>query len=310
MSTPSSPAAGRVIVTGGTGLIGRPLAAELVRRGHEVVVLSRTPARVAGLPSGARAVGWDGRTAAGWGELADGAAAIVNLAGATIAKRWTEARKAEILQSRLEAGAAVVAAVEAAAVKPAAVVQASAVGFYGACGDAVVTEDSPSQPGYFLSDVCVAWEASTAPVEALGVRRAVARIGLVLAREGGALPPLVLPFRFFAGGPTGSGRQVYPWIHIDDVVGALAHLVETPTASGVFNLTGPSPATNREVATAIGRALHRPSFMPAPGFALRLVLGEMADLILDGQRAVPTRLPSVGFRHRYDTLAGALADLL
>lgn len=309
MNAPS-PSAGRVILAGGTGLIGRRLAAELVRRGYETVVLSRTPERVIGLPAGARAVGWDGRTAAGWGELADGAAAIVNLAGATIAKRWTARRKDEILRSRLEAGAAVVAAVEAAAVKPQAVVQASAVGFYGARGDEVLTEDAPSQPGYFLSDVCVAWEASTAPVEALGVRRAVARIGLVLAGEGGALPPLVLPFRLFAGGPTGSGRQYYPWIHIDDVVGALALLIENPAARGTFNLTAPAPATNRDVARAIGRTLRRPSLIPAPGFALRLVLGEMAALVVDGQRAVPARLEALGFRHRHTALPEALADLL
>ncbi len=309
MSAPS-PSAGRVVLTGGTGLIGRRLAAELVRRGYETVVLSRTPERVTGLPAGARAVGWDGRTAAGWGELADGAAAIVNLAGATIAKRWTAGRKDTILRSRLEAGAAVVAAVEAAAVKPQAVVQASAVGFYGARGDEVLTEDAPSQPGYFLSDVCVAWEASTAPVEALGVRRAVARIGLVLAPEGGALPPLVLPFRLFAGGPTGSGRQYYPWIHIDDVVGALAFLIENPAARGTFNLTAPAPATNRDVARAIGRTLRRPALVPAPGFALRLVLGEMAALVVDGQRAVPARLEALGFRHRHTALPEALADLL
>ncbi|MEO8085152.1 MAG: TIGR01777 family oxidoreductase [Ardenticatenales bacterium] len=303
-------ATGRIIVTGGSGLIGGPLVRHFAQRGHDVVVLSRTPARVTGLPPGARAVAWDGRTAAGWGDLADGAACIVNLAGETLAKRWTAAHKVRILESRVEAGAAVVAAVQAASVKPAAVVQASAVGFYGSCGDELVTEDSPSHPGEFLSDVVVAWEAATAPVEAMGVRRAVARTGLVLAREGGALPSIALPFRFFVGGPTGSGRQYYPWIHMDDEIAALARLVTDPAAHGAYNLTAPTPVTNRAFATALGRAMHRPSLMPAPGFALRLVLGEMAAVVLEGQRAVPARLLALGFEHRWRELGEALRDLV
>ena len=300
---------GRIIVTGGSGLIGRRLVTELAGRGHEVVVLSRTPARVTGLPAGARAVGWDGRTAAGWGDLADGALAIVNLAGETIAKRWTADHKTRILESRLNAGAAVVEAIRGTAVKPRVLVQAAAVGFYGACGGEVVTEDSPSKPGQFLSDVVVAWEASTSAVEAMGVRRAVVRTGLVLAKEGGALPPMALPFRLFVGGPTGSGRQYYPWIHIDDVVGAIIHLIGDPQARGAYNLTAPTPITNRAFAAALGRALHRPALIPTPGFALRLVLGEMATLILDGQQAVPARLLAQGYRHRHANLDDALKDL-
>jgi uncharacterized protein (TIGR01777 family) len=299
-----------VIITGGTGLIGRPLAASLLSDGHEVVVLSRDPGRVSGLPAAARVVRWDGSSAAGWGDLAEGAGAIVNLAGENIGdSRWTAKRKQSIRVSRTNAGRAVVEAVLAAAHKPGVVIQSSAVGYYGPRGDEELGEDAP--PGSdFLAQVAVEWENSTAAIEEAGVRRAIIRSGVVLAREGGAFPRMVLPFRLFAGGPYGNGRQWVPWVHLADEVGAIRFLIQKDGAHGPFNLGAPSPLTNRQFATVLGRVMHRPSFLPAPAFVFRLLFGEMATVILDGQRAVPNRLLQLGYMFRYPTAAAALRNLL
>lgn len=299
----------RVVLTGGTGLIGRALAAELAAAGYEVVVLSRNPQQAPALPPGVQVVRWDGQTAQGWGDLADGAYAIVNLAGENIAaKPWTEAQKRRIRQSRLDAGRAVVEAVRAATQKPAVVVQASGIGYYGPRGDEVVTEDFP--PGEdFLGRLAVDWEASTASVEEMGVRWVAVRTGVVLSREGGALPRLALPFRFFLGGPLGSGRQWVSWIHIADEVRAIRFLLENSSARGPYNLCAPNPVTNRELARALGQVLRRPAWLSVPAPALRLLLGEMAAVLLTGQRAVPKRLLDAGFQYRFPEIACALQDL-
>lgn len=300
----------RVIITGGTGLIGRVLAGELVAAGWEVIVLSRHPERAPQMSEGVRAEKWDGRTAQGWGGLADGAGAIVNLAGENIAGgRWTADRKRRIRESRLAAGAAVVEAVTAARQKPSVVVQASGIGYYGPYGDEPISEDGP--PGTdFLGRLAVEWEASTAPVEAMGVRRVVVRTGVVLSREGGVLPRLMLPFRFFVGRRLGDGQQWVSWIHIADEVRAIRFLMENPNVRGPYNLTAPNPVTNAQLARTLGRVLGRPSWMPVPAPALRLLLGEMADALLTGQRAVPQRLLEAGFRFRFPELEAALMDLL
>jgi uncharacterized protein (TIGR01777 family) len=300
----------RIIITGGTGLIGGALARDLGEAGHEVIILTRDPARSGPLPPGTRAVQWDGRTAAGWSSLLDGETAIVHLAGESIAAgRWSEARKRRIRESRVASGGAVLAAIRQAAEKPRVLLQGSAVGIYGPCGDEVVTESHP--PGNdFLASVCVDWEGATAEAESLGVRRAVLRTGVVLSDAGGALPRIALPFRLMAGGRLGSGRQWFPWIHIADEVGAIRFLLEREDARGPFNLSAPRPLTNRDFSRALGKTLHRPSLAPAPGFALRLVLGEMADMLLYGQRAVPQRLLEHGYAFRYPEALGALRDLL
>ncbi len=305
----------RMIITGGTGLIGRELSQLLAQAGHEIIVLSRNPARHR-LPEGIQTVQWDGRTAQNWQHLADGAHAIVNLAGEPIAgsgfppPRWTEARKQRIRQSRLDAGQAVVEAITAVSRKPAVLIQASGIDYYGNVpGDAVVTEDWPKGEG-FLADVTEQWEASTAVVEEMGVRRAVIRTGIVLSPAGGALPLTVRPFRFFLGGPVGNGRQWWPWIHHHDEVQAIQFLIENEAASGVFNLCAPHPVTNKEFAREIGRVLGRPSALPAPAFALKLLLGEMAALLLDGRRALPHRLTELGFTFQFPQLHDALVDLL
>lgn len=300
----------RVIITGGTGLIGWALAASLTADGHEVIVLSRNPQGATGLPAGVRIVRWDAASRQGWEDWAEGAGAIVNLAGENLAEgRWTGARKAEISGSRVRAGQAVTQAIRNARQKPGVLIQASAVGYYGPHRAEVVDEQTP--PGNdFQARVCLDWETSTASIEQLGVRRAVIRSGVVLSRKGGALPRLLRPFFFYAGGPLGSGRQWFPWIHIADEVGAIRFLIDRPDARGAFNLSAPNPVTYAELAQLIGRTLHRPALLPAPGFALRLVLGEMATAVLDGQREQPSALLRLGYNFRYPTLAPALEDLL
>jgi hypothetical protein len=299
----------RVVISGGSGLIGSALTASLAADGHEVFVLSRSPDSVTGLPTGASAVGWDGKSTAGWGELVAGAA-VVNLAGAGIADgRWTPERKQAIRASRIDSTRAVTEAIREAGEPARVLVQGSAVGYYGPGGDRMLSEEA--QPGSdFLAGVCVEWEGSSVGVEAAGVRRAVIRTGVVLSSEGGALPRMLLPFRLFAGGPVGSGNQWLPWIHLVDEVRAIRFLIDHPDASGPFNLAAPEPVTNRQFAQAIGKVMHRPSFLPAPAFALRLMMGELADLVLEGQRAVPQRLQELGFTFRFPTAQDALTDLL
>lgn len=305
----------RVIITGGTGLIGRELAQSLNTNHHEVIVLSRHPERVRSLAAGIQVVEWDARTAEGWGHLADGADAIVNLAGESIAgsglipSRWSSTRKERIVQSRINAAGAVVQAVESAVNKPRVVIQASAVGYYGPCGDEVITESRQAGDD-FLAEVCVQWENASTKLEDLGVRRLIIRIGLVLSAQGGVLPRLMLPFHFFMGGSLGTGRQWYPWIHIDDVVSAICFLITQENTHGSYNLTGPNPLTNRDFSRVLGRVMIRPVLVPLPSVALNLALGEMATIILDGQRALPQKLTDTGFRFQFSEAEAAIRDLL
>ncbi len=308
----------RVVMTGGSGLIGSALVRSLAADGHEVIVLSRAPERMTGLPGGVRAERWDGKTAEGWAALADGADAIVNLAGESIAGsgileilfgRWTAARKRAIRDSRRDAGLAIVDAVQRAVRKPKVVIQSSAVGYYGVTHDTRCAEDDA--PGNdFLASVCVDWEASTAPIEAMGVRRAITRSGVVQTPSGGILSMLLLPYRLFVGGRLGSGRQWYPWIHIEDEINAIRFLIDQPQARGPFNLTATHQLRNTEVAAVVARTLRRPAWLPIPGFALRALLAEKSILILEGQLAPPDRLLSLGFVFRHPQFEGALRDLL
>ena len=299
----------QVLVIGGSGLIGTRLVASLAAAGHQPVVLSRRPERVAGLPPGGRAAAWDGRTLGAWVDEVAAADAVVQLAGESIFGRWTAERKRRIRASRVEGSRLVAAAIAAAPRRPGVLVQGSAIGYYGDRGDAVVTEATPAGSD-FLAEVAREWEAASASVEALGVRRPLARTGIVLSRGGGALPLMRLAFRGFAGGPLGSGRQWMPWIHEADEVAALQFLVERPEAAGPYNLVAPEPLTNRDFSRAVGRALGRPSWLPAPRLGLRAVLGELGDVLLGGQRALPARLLDAGFTFRFPALGEALADLL
>lgn len=301
----------RTIILGGTGFIGKALSRLLFGQGHEVVVPSRRPEKIpAALGQGILAAPFDGQSGAGWAEFITPDTAIVNLAGENIAEgRWTPDKKRRILDSRLEAGAAVMDAIRRAGVLPAALVQASAVGYYGARGPEPLAEDAPAG-GNFLAQVARRWEESTRAAEDLGVRRVVVRTGMVLG-PGGALAKMLPVFRLGLGGPLGAGTQMLPWIHLDDEAGAIAFLLRTPGLSGPFNLAAPEAVDSRGFARALGKALRRPALLPAPGLALKLLLGQMAEeVLLSGARAEPAKLLAAGFRFRHPTLAGALADTL
>ena len=306
----------RVIITGGTGLIGRALSENLTADGHRVIVLTRSVEKAGPLPDGVRAVSWDARSAEGWGHLADGADAIVNLAGASLAgegffpTRWTNERQRLIRDSRHKASRAVVEAVIQAEQKPGVVIQSSAVGYYGFHGDEILTEDAAPGDDWGAHMTANDWEPSTAAVEEMGVRRVVARSAVVYSTDGGALPRLLLPFRLFAGGPMGSGKQWYSWIHIQDEVRALRFLIEDEGASGAYNVSAPESITNGEQAKLIGKILRRPSFIPVPGFAMRTAFGDVADVVLKGQRVAPQRLLDLGFEFHFPNAQAALEDLL
>ncbi len=290
----------RIVIAGGSGFLGSALAASLRSSGNEVTVLTRRP-RAPGQ------LAWDPADPAGaWTKAIDGSDAVVNLAGEPLdAGRWTEARKAAILDSRLRATTAITTAIARSAVRPAVLLNASAIGIYGPRGDEPVTEATPAADG-FLARVCRAWEAEALAASARS-RVVLLRTGLALDRRDGALPRLAMPFHLGAGGPVGSGRQWWSWIHVDDWAALARWALETPEVSGPVNLTAPKPVTNREFARTLGEVLHRPSLLPAPAFALRVLLGEMADaLILTGQRVIPACATSGGFQFRYATLEAAL----
>jgi uncharacterized protein (TIGR01777 family) len=300
----------RIVIAGGSGFLGRPLAAALAADGHDVVTLTRGDGPRRG-QTRSRAVSWTpGGDTGAWAAEIDGASAVVNLAGEPIAgRRWSAAQKERILDSRVRATRSLVAAIQAAGAPPPVFVSGSAVGYYGPRGDEVITEDAPAGTG-FLAQVCVQWEAEARRAASDRTRVACIRTGIVLEKDGGALPQMLPPFRFGVGGPVGSGRQYWPWIHRADWVALVQWAIQTPAAGGALNGTAPNPVTSAEFARALGAAMHRPAIMPAPGFALRLMLGEMADaLLLSGQRAVPARPEQFGFTFRYPRVDQALGAL-
>jgi uncharacterized protein (TIGR01777 family) len=307
----------RVIITGGTGLIGRALAKSLIADGYETIVLTRHPQSARQI-AGVKFIGWDGKTPQGWGRLIESGTVIVNLAGASIGgattfkilfQRWTPQIKQQIRDSRRQASAAVVQAIQESGADSGVLIQGSAVGYYGTRNDQPLPEDTP--PGMdFLAQTAKQWEISSEPVEAAGWRRAIIRSGIVLSLRGGTFPMLLLPFRFFAGGRLGSGNQWLPWIHLDDEVAAIRFLIDQPQARGPFNLVAPQAIRNAEVARSIGRLMHRPAWLPVPGWALRMLLAEKAMLVLDGQRPAPGRLLGLGFGFAFPQFETALANLL
>jgi len=295
----------RVAVTGATGLIGRRLAAALRERGDEVIVLSRATSNT----GGAQVVQWD--PAVGPAPGLSGVDAVVHLAGEPVAQRWTAAAKERIRRSRVLGTANLVAGIAAATPRPGVLVSTSASGFYGDRGDSQVDESAPPGPrDDFLASVCIDWEDAAEQAVELGVRVAIVRNGVVLDREGGALAKMLPAFKLGLGGPIAGGRQYMPWIALDDVVGIYLAALDGGAWSGAVNACAPSPATNAQFTKALGRALHRPAFAPLPAFALRLLFGEMASVLLASQRALPARTLELGYQFRWGELERALAALL
>lgn len=291
----------KTVIAGGTGLIGEALIAELAQRG-EVVVLSRSPQRV----EGARGVQWDARSIGPWVGEIESADLLINLAGANIGeKRWTAERKRELLRSRVDSTRALTEALQRTESRP-RFINASAVGIYGSRGDEVLTEESAPGAG-FLSDLAREWEGAARAAEAFS-NLAILRFGVVFA-DGGALEKMLLPFRLFAGGKLGNGRQWMSWIDLRDLVRVVLWIVDHREARGVYNVTAPQPVTNAQLTREIGRILHRPAFFTAPAIALRVALGEMADaLLLSSQRAIPRKLMDEGFVFQFGDLRQSLEE--
>ena len=299
----------KVMIAGGSGLIGSALVRSLLADGHSVWLLSRDPKRVRSTKN-VQVLAWDGRTVYhSWLGIFSQMDVIVNLAGSTIGQwPWNEARKKEILDSRVNAGLAISLAFEKSSPRPAVLIQASGVGYYGPRGIEPLNEDAPAGND-FLSDVAINWESATRIVDTMGVRRVITRTGLVLARNGGVLPLMALPVQLFVGGQLGSGKQGISWIHIHDQVRAIRFLMENDKSRGVFNLTAPNPVSNADFMRYLALALHRPYWLPVPATALRLALGEMSDLLLDGQFVIPQRLVNLGFVFEFESIYDAAANL-
>jgi uncharacterized protein len=296
----------RIVLAGGTGFLGRPLAQALAAKGHDIAILTRQPASSPARPG--HFIPWDPNGDVGpWADALDGADAVVNLAGESIGeRRWSDTQKQRILDSRVRATKSLAQAIRRSAHPARVLISGSAVGYYGPLADQVATEEHPAGLD-FLANVCKQWESEAGRAANTATRVACIRTGLVIEKDGGALPRMLLPFKLGAGGPLGSGRQYWPWIHRADWVALVSWAIDTPAAQGPLNATAPNPVSNSEFARALGRALHRPAIMPAPAFALRIALGEMADaLLLSGQRAVPAKAERLGFSFRYTQLDDAL----
>ncbi|MFV9505593.1 MAG: TIGR01777 family oxidoreductase [Oscillochloridaceae bacterium umkhey_bin13] len=305
----------RIILTGATGLIGTKLFAALRERGDEVVIFSRSPETARERLSGAADyVAWTPAEEGPWAAVVDGADAIIHLAGAPISQgllgvRWTPAYKEEILNSRVIGTRGLVNAIAVAQKPPRVLVNASAVGYYG-YRDATPLDEYAAAGRDFVASVCIAWEREASRAEELGLRVVRLRTGIVLDPNAGALGQLLVPFRLRTGGPILPGDQYYSWIHPDDEIGLILLALDNPQARGPLNATAPNPMTNREFTDTLGSVLGSPSWVPVPEIGLRLALGEMADLVVKGQRVLPRRAQELGYQFRFPELRAALQDLL
>jgi uncharacterized protein (TIGR01777 family) len=299
----------RILVTGATGFIGQRLCALLASREHDLVVLSRDPeAAEARLGGAVEAFAWSADGGPPADDAVAGIDAVVHLAGTSVVGRWTREHRRRIHDSRVDGTRNLVAALAAAAQPPRVMISASAIGYYGDRGDETLNEES-TPGGDFLADVCIGWEREAAAVEALGTSLVRLRLGIVLGDGGGALEKMLLPTRLGIGGPLGSGRQWWSWIHVDDLLRLIEHSLEAE-ASAVYNATAPAPVRQREFARALGRVLHRPSFIPTPAFALRLALGGFASELLGSKRVLPEGTLDSGFRFEHAEVDSALENLL
>jgi hypothetical protein len=299
----------RILISGGTGMIGRPLVTRLQESGHELWILTRKIGAKHNLQN-VEMVHWDGTSMGEWSEYINQVDAIINLAGENIgAMRWSDKRKKLIIESRVNAGEILTEAINKARRRPKVFIQASAIGYYGAESCEMLTEESASGND-FLADICIKWEASSRGLESMGIRRVVIRTGVVLSKNEGALNRMLIPFNLFVGGPIGGGQQMISWIHPFDEVASIQFLLENDDSSGVFNLTAPEPICNADLGKYLAKITHRPYWLPVPAFGLRLLLGEMSTLVLDGQNVTPKRLIEAGFCFKYVKIDDALKNLL
>ncbi|TVQ13761.1 MAG: TIGR01777 family protein [Balneolaceae bacterium] len=296
-----------ILITGGTGFVGTYLTEYLLSKGHKVRILTRNPARYEALQSEDRLYIRIREDLKPEIERCD---VVINLAGENLFdQRWTSPVKKKILRSRIDITNSLVKGIKKAKKKPVLMISASGADYYGDTGDELITEQSAPGTG-FLTEVCLAWEEAAKPVIEHGVRLAIPRLGIVLEKDGGALGKMLTPFKLFAGGPLGDGRQYLPWVHMRDVVGAAGYVIENKHAEGVFNLCAPDPVTMSRFAAAVGSALGRPSWIPVPGFALNLVLGEASNAVLASHRMIPARLQEWGYEFEFPVIEPALKKIL
>ena len=301
----------KIVIAGGTGFIGRALCSTLVKRGHRVIVLTRHLGQVHHRPElPVQAVEWNAQDSGPWEQVLEGADAVINLAGASIADaRWTDLRKQLITDSRILTTRLLVRALSRWSSKPATFISASGIGYYGATDDHRLDEGAARGEG-FLADLCLAWESEALRAAEFGARVVTLRTGMVLEQDGGALPKMLLPFRFFAGGPIMPGTQWVSWIHRRDHIGLIEWALANNGISGPLNAVAPEPVTMKVFCEVLGRVIHRPSWLPVPRFALNVLLGELGTLMTTGQRVIPAKAMAGGYRFQYPTLEQALRDVL
>ena len=299
----------KILITGGTGFVGTQLTSRLIKDNHEVTILSRSAKRSGEIPRGISYLQGDPTQKGSWQEAIKNHDAAINLAGASIFAKWTEEHKKAIRESRVSTTRNIVEGIPSRPQKPFTFFSTSAVGYYGFCGDEELTEESPNGDD-FLARIASEWEGEALKAKEKGARVVITRFGIVMGEKGGALGQMIPLFKKFIGGPIGSGRQWFSWVHIKDLAEAFSFLLKHPEISGPVNVCSPNPVRNKDLAKALGRALHRPSFMPAPGFMIKLVLGEFGSVILEGQRVIPKRLLDSGFAFQYPEIDNALQEIV
>lgn len=302
----------KIILSGGTGYIGHVLLSKLLQEGHQVILFSRRSRVPSYIPSSRslEIITWDAKNLGPWAAKMEEADAVINLVGESIvAKRWTSQQKEILVNSRLDSTKILVDAMRPAKKKPSVFINASAVGYYGDVSAGDVAETHQKGIG-FLADLCAQWEGEAHAAKTLGVRVVMIRTGIVLSRDGGALQKMIPPFQMFMGGPLGNGKQWFPWVHLEDEIGAILFALTHSNLSGPVNVVSPNPVTMNQFCQELGKAMHRPSWAPVPAFMLRLLLGEMADeMLLTGQRAIPQKLLQAGYSFKYSTLPYALSAI-
>jgi uncharacterized protein len=300
----------KIAIAGATGFVGSRLVEQLQAQGHQVLILTRSPQQASNRFGKAQIVGYNPLKSGDWQESISGCDAVINLAGEPIAeKRWTPAQKRVMIESRQIGTQKIVEAISLATIKPSVLINASAIGYYGTSETSKFDETSPAGKD-FLAEVCTAWETAAQAASANGTRVVILRLGIVLGENGGALGKMLAPFNAFVGGPIGSGKQWFSWIHRDDVVKMIVAAISNPQMQGVYNATAPNPVTMTDFAQTLGTVMNRPSWLPVPNFALEALLGEGAIVVLQGQQVIPTQALAKGFEFQYPTLKPALNAIL